>query len=69
MTTPLYKLTPEEQYRIRRAEEAKQHAEAIAVSNAMLVGKVKNYKGVEYQSNQYSLVTCLNLPPSKWITR
>lgn len=63
MTTPFYKLTPEEQYRIKRSEEAKQHAENIAKSNSMLVGKVKTYKGIDYQSNQYSLITCLNLPP------
>ena len=63
MNTPLYKLSPEEQYLAKRKAEAERKKEWIKEKNAALVGDVKEYKGYQYRMNQRGNIECINLPP------
>lgn len=63
MSTPLHKLSPEEQYLVERKAEAERKKEYIKEKNAALVGDVKEYKGYQYQMNQRGNLECINLPP------
>lgn len=58
-----YRSEGEANYLAERKAEAEKKAAAIAVKNAMLVGEIKEYKGISYQMNQMGNYTCLNLPP------
>ncbi len=58
-----YRSEGEARYLAQRAEERKEKAESIAINNAMLVGEIREYKGVRYQMNQRGNYVCLNIPP------
>lgn len=58
-----YRSEGEARYLAKRAEERKKKADSIAISNAMLVGEIREYKGVRYQMNQRGNYVCLNIPP------
>lgn len=58
-----YRSEGEVRYLAQRAEERKKKADSIAISNAMLVGETREYKGVRYQMNQRGNYVCLNIPP------
>lgn len=62
-TREFYRSEGEANYLAKRAEERKEKAEAIAVSNALLVGEVKEYKGVRYQMNQRGCYVCVDTSP------
>ncbi|MNZ82726.1 hypothetical protein D3C78_1014310 [compost metagenome] len=58
-----YRSEGEAQYLAERKEAAQQKAAHIAAKNEMLVGTVREYKGISYQMNQRGNYECLNLPP------
>lgn len=58
-----YRSEGESRYLAKRAEERKEKADSITISNAMLVGETREYKGVRYQMNQRGNYVCLDTPP------
>jgi hypothetical protein len=59
----LYRSEGEIRYLAQRAKEQKELEEQIAISNSMLVGNIREYKGVQYQMDQYGSFACINQPP------
>ncbi|MDH4565516.1 hypothetical protein E8E95_02335 [Pseudomonas sp. BN414] len=59
----LYRSEGEALYLAERKAQAQEKAAAIAIKNAMLIGEIKEYKGVRYQMNQRGNYECLDLPP------
>ncbi|MFG0858996.1 hypothetical protein [Pseudomonas sp. CJQ_13] len=54
----------EAQYLAERKAQTQQKAADILIKNSLLVGEVKEYKGVRYQMNQRGNYVCLDLPTS-----
>lgn len=55
-----YRSEGEARYLAKRGEERKEKANSIAISNAMLVGETREYKGIRYKMNQRGNYVCLN---------
>ena len=62
-TREFYRSEGEASYLAKRAEERKEKAAYITAVNTMLVGEIKEYKGIRYQMNQRGNYVCLDLPP------
>lgn len=52
----------EAHYLTERRAQTKQTAVDILIKNSLLVGEIKEYKGVRYQMNQRGNYVCLDLP-------
>lgn len=58
-----YRSEGEEQYLADRKAASELLRKEIVIKNAMLVGDIKEYKGISYQMNQRGNYQCVDLPP------
>lgn len=58
-----YRSDAESKYLAKRKLEARKLSEDATNRNSMLVGAIKEYKGISYQMNQRGQYQCVNLHP------